>query len=140
MTTTKFKLNRLAKHKNEYLSKVRRAFSTVKKEVVAFLNDIEGEPDYFLKYLAMCASTNDADSFIKMLQGIINDAKACKGDPQAFKAIIICRYILLRLYCLSNFTIQWTNVTKKCHKCKRTVKTNFLFTDKLCPYCGSIIF
>lgn len=139
MTTTKLKLKWIDKHRAQYLQTVTDAFHTVKRELIQFLNDYDGHIDILIKYLANCVGTEDVMTFIGLMQGILKDAKDCKGDASARKATLICKYILFRLYWLSKFTIQWTNVTVKCKKCKRVVKTNYLYTNKVCDYCGSII-
>lgn len=139
MTTTKFKLKWLHKRKDKLKGKVERAFFEVRKELIDLVKEAGDKPTPFIKYLAAFIGTSDVISFIKIMQGIIEDAKKCKGDPEASKAIFICRYSLFRLYYLSNFTLQWTNVSVECNHCHRIVKTNFLYTNNVCDYCGHII-
>lgn len=139
MTTTKFKLNWLNKRKTILRNKVHNAFMQTKKELVDFLNSYEGEIDVLIKYLASCVDTDDVMTFIRLLEDAINIAKKCKSDPNAPKAIALCKSIIFRIHILSSFTLYWTNVTVKCHKCGYNAKVNFLYTDKLCPVCGAII-
>lgn len=139
MATTKLKLWWLRKRKNKYRIKAQNAFATVKKELIAFLNDYKGPIDALVKYLAKTTETQDLPTFNELIKNVIKEAKQCKGDPDAKRAIIICKYILFRLHYLSNFVLKWTNVQVKCKNCKRIVRTNFLYTDKICPYCGEII-
>lgn len=139
MTTTEMKLKHLTKHKARLTNKANTAFAVLKRELVDFIKSIEKEPDTLLKYLAMCTQTDSVISFMKMMDGAIEDAKKCKGDPDARKAVLVCSYIKLRYHMLSNFILPWTTVKVKCSKCRRIVETNFLYSDKICPYCGNII-
>lgn len=139
MTTSKFRLNWLAKRRDKLVNKTNTAFVKVKGELVEFINSFEGKPDSLIKFLATCTQTDDVMTFVKMLSGAIDDAKRFKGDAMAKHTYLICSTILLKLHFLSHFTIPYSNVRVQCNKCKHTVKTNFYYTDKLCPYCGHII-
>jgi hypothetical protein len=139
MPTTKLKLKWLNKRKQKYLNTINLAFIQVKQDIVSFLNGYKGEIDALIKYLAKCVETDDVQTFIALMKEIIEEAKKCKGDPAARKAFLICSYILLRLNVLSKFTLKWTTVKLGCDKCGRLSETNFLYTNKLCPYCGNII-
>ena len=140
LPTPKLKLKWLAKNKSRYINKVNNAFRRVRGELIQFLNDYNGEIDVLIKYLAKCTETDDVMTFIGLLETVVKEAKENPKEPEARRARIICSYIIFRIHWLSNFTIQWTNVKVGCNKCHRIVRANFLFTDKLCPYCGSIIF
>ena len=137
--TTKFKLRWLERRKDKLKNKVYLAFIQVKKELMQFLNSYPGQPDILIKYLASTVHTDDVMSFIKMIQGVIDTAKDCEQDELTKRSIIISKYILFRLHLLSHFTLFWTNVKVRCSHCKYIISTNFLYTDKICPYCGSII-
>lgn len=138
--TPKLKLRWLAKRKPHLTNKVNNAFRRVRRELIEFLNDYKGAPDNFLKCLARYVDTDDVMTFIGLMESLIKTADTCKGDPEAFKAKIICKFMIWRIYWLSGFTIQWTNVKIGCDACHKIIHTNFLFTDKVCPRCGSIIF
>lgn len=137
--TTKLKLNWLAKNKYKYINKINNAFRTVRRELIEFLNDYQGDVDVLIKYLVKCVETDDAMTFIQLIKSVIEEANKCDGDSDAFHAKIICSYILFRVYWLSAFTIQWTNVRLKCSHCGCLVEDNYCFSNKLCPYCGSIL-
>lgn len=138
MATSKLKMYILKKNKVKYHNKVRVAFNTIKDELVELIKSVE-QPTYFIKYLANCLSTSDIMTFVRILESIIEDAKKVKNDPEAKAAIKLCKYTLFRLNYLSGFVIPWTNITVHCRHCNHDVKTNFLYTDKICPYCGQII-
>lgn len=137
--TTQFKLKWLEKRKDRLKHKVELAFMQTRKELVDFLNSYNGKIDTLIKYLASCVDTDDVFTFIHFMEEAIDIAKQYKNDPDAKKAISICSSIILRIHLLSNFTIPWTNVKVKCKKCKKILDINFLYTDKICPICGSII-
>lgn len=133
------KLHWILKRKQKYLSKVNGAFSIIKYEIVDYLKTYDGKITAFIKYLAQTLDTTDIMSFLKMIDGVIETAKNCKGDPEAISAKRLCQYILLKFNILSHFTMQWCTITIKCKKCGKKSKYNLLFTDKLCPYCGNIV-
>ena len=137
--TTKFKLRWLAKRRTKYLNKVMSAFRIVRREIILFLRNYHGEIDVFLKYLAKCTDTEDPMTFIQMMQQIIDDANESPNERDATVSKLICSYIIFRIHWLSNFTIHWTNIKIGCNHCNRIVHTNYLFTDKVCPYCGHAI-
>lgn len=139
MTTTNFKLRWLEKRKDKLRNKVYLAFVQTKKELIHFLNNYEGEVDALIKYLASCVDTDDVMTFIHFMEEAIKTAKQCEGDPTAKVAEHICSWIIFRINLLSMFTIPWTNISVKCKKCKNVSHLNFLYTDKVCPICGSII-
>lgn len=139
MTTTKLKLKWLYKRKQKLKNKVEHAFAVVRRELIDLIKSVDDKPTPFIKYLATFIGTSDVISFIKIMQGVIEDAKKCEDDPEAKHAIFLCRYSLFRLYYLSGFTLQWTNVSVECSHCHRIVKTNFLYTNNVCDYCGHII-
>lgn len=139
---TKLKLIWLDKKKTKLKSKVDTAFSTVKQEIITFINETYStdyrQPSIFVRYLANAVQTNDVISFLKVMDGVIEDAKRCGNDPEAKEAIRVCRYIKHRINLLSFYTLLWTNVKLYCRHCGRVIRTNFLYTDKVCPYCGHI--
>ena len=136
---TSLKAKWLAKHKLQLRRKVDTAFAKVKRELIDYINAQQTEPDYFIKYLAQCLATDDVLTFINILHGIIAEADKCKGDPAASKAKVLCKYIIFRIHWLSNFTLLWTNIELVCNKCCQRLEVNFLYTSKICPYCGNII-
>ena len=104
-----------------------------------FIKNYKGEPDVLIKYLARCTETDNAETFITMIKGVIAEAKKCAKDEQALKACALCGYICHRFHWLSRYTYKWTNVNIVCKKCGRIHRHNFLYTNKLCPYCGNIV-
>lgn len=139
MTTTKWKLKHLEKHQKRLKRKVEEAFHIVKRELVQMLNDDNTKVNALTMYLAQCTETDDVITFIQFLKEAIQTANKCKDDPESKVAKFICSYILFRLHLLSHFTLKWTNVEIKCNKCKNINKINFLYTNKICNFCGNII-
>lgn len=137
--TSKFKLYWLAKRKDKYLEKMNRAFFKVRKEIIDYIKSVEGEPSMFVRYLSTCIGTSDLPTFLKIMDGIIEDAQKVKDDPEAQFAIRFCKYAVFRIHWLSNFTMLWTNVRIKCNHCHNIVPMNFCYTDKICPICGAIV-
>lgn len=140
LPTTKLKLWWLKRNKDKYFNKSQEAFRRVKQELIQFLKDYTGEVDVLIKYLAKCTETDDIMTFISLMEDIVKEAKEHKEEPEAYRAKIICSYVIFRIHWLSRFVLHWTNVKIGCNHCHRLVRTNFLYTDKICPYCGSIIF
>lgn len=133
-----FKIKWVLKRKQKYMSKVNKAFSCIKYELVDYLKNYDGKITTFIKYLAQSLDTTDIPTFLKMIEGVIDTAKTCKGDPEAIAAQRLCEYILFKFNLISHFSMQWCTVKLKCRKCKRTYNCNLLFTNKVCPYCGAI--
>lgn len=125
--------------KKRLKNKVERAFFTAKRELVYALNHSVGEPNALMKYLAQCVDTDDVMTFIQYMDGAIKTAEECDNDPEAIRAIQVCKRIKFRIDWLSNFTLWWTTLTVRCPKCHYSYKTNFLYTDKICPVCGTIV-
>lgn len=136
---TTLKTKWLSKRQTKLKQKVDTAFAKVKRELIDYIKSKTEEPDYFIKYLAQCLATDDVLTFINILHGIIAEADKCKGDPAASKAKVLCKYIIFRIHWLSNFTLLWTNIELVCNKCHQRLEVNFLYTSKICPYCGNII-
>lgn len=136
--TTKMKLYWLAKRKAKYLDKMNRAFYKVRKEIIDYIKSVE-EPSVFVRYLSTCIGTSDLPTFLKIMEGIIEDAQKAPNDPEAKFAIRFCKYAVIRIHFLSNFTMQWTNVKVRCNHCHNVVSMNFCYTDKICPVCGAIV-
>jgi hypothetical protein len=136
---TKFKLQWLKKNENKYRSTVNKAYKQVRAELIDFINDYTGYPDAFIKYMIAALNTSDIETFIYKLKYAIKLAKQCKNDPLANRSAIICRIMLLKLHILSKFTIKWTKIDLQCPKCRKVSKHSFLYSNKLCPHCGSII-
>lgn len=136
--TTKLKLYWLAKNKDRYIAKMNKAFSKVRNEIIDYIKSVE-QPSMFIRYLSTCIGTSDLPTFLKILEGIIEDAKKVKNDPEAIFAVRFCKYAIFRINWLSSFTMQWTNVNIKCNHCHNIVPMNFCYTNKICPICGAIV-
>lgn len=138
--TSKLKLRWLAKRSQKYRNKIDKAYFKVRNEIIEYIKTFDVlEPPVFIRYLATCVGTSDVMTFLRIMEGVIEDAKKAKKDRDAKFAINFCRYAIFRIHLLSHFSLWWTTVYIRCNHCHRVNCMNFCYTDKICQYCGNIV-